>query len=45
VVEESVVKAVRTARQGLAALLAAGVVLTLYLLVLSRGSWPPWSIL
>lgn len=38
-------RAVRATGRGLAALLAATAVVILYLLVLSRGSWPPWSIL
>lgn len=38
-------KALRTVGRGLAALLAAAVVIALYLLVLTRGSWQPWTVL
>lgn len=38
-------KALRALGRGLAALLAAGVVIALYLLVLTRGSWQPWTAL
>jgi hypothetical protein len=39
------VKAVRAVGRALAAVLAAGVVVALYLLVLTRGSWQPWNAL
>lgn len=38
-------KAVRAVGRALAALLATGVVIALYLLVLTRGSWQPWTVL